>query len=195
MGSATAADRKGHQEVTGKGDTMKKLVLFALAALMGLALTLTVTGCGSSDAANEKLIREGLTEEFNQIKDPNSTLWKGMSDTLPPDVFASWIGSCEFEIVSVAINGDTADATISLTGKQLYPALESAQEKLMDEATSGLAPEEAEERLYELLSAELDKLQPATTEVVLTYKLEGKTWMPSNEAASSQQFQNALLGS
>ncbi|MDR2106773.1 MAG: hypothetical protein LBP24_05140 [Coriobacteriales bacterium] len=176
---------------------MKKIALFALAALMGLALMLTATGCGASDAANEKLIRDGLTEEFNEVKDPDSALWAGVPAELPSDIFNAWLGSYNFEIGEVKINGTTAEATVKVTGKQLLVALESAQDELLNgdpAELEALTDDEFEEKLYELIAAELDKLDTVSTEIVLTYALVGDTWTPTNDTESSKKLEETLLG-
>jgi hypothetical protein len=170
---------------------MKKIALFAAAVLTGLALMLALTGCGSND---EKVIRDGLTEELNELKDPNSPTVTAASGGLSTDVITAWLDGFDFTIGEIAIDGDTANATVTITCKQIYPAVTAAQERILsDEDLSGLTSDEIEKRLNEIIVEELQSFSPASTEIVIPCNKSDNTW--SVDIASTAELTNALTGS
>jgi hypothetical protein len=158
-------------------------------ALMGLALVLAATGCKSND---ESVIRNGVTDQFNQLKDSGSPTWSNVSRSLSSDAVTIWLDDYRFEIGAITVDGDTASVTVTVTNKQLYPTLASAQERLLSEEASSLTDAEFEQRAGDLILDELERAQPVTTEVVLACEKSDNTW--SATGASMGEFMNALLG-
>jgi hypothetical protein len=180
------------RKTTERGDNMKKVALFATAALMGLALMFALTGCGAN---NEKVIRDGLTDELNELKDPNSTTVTEAAQGLSTDVITAWLDGFDFEIGTIAIEGDTAEATVTITCKQIYPAVMAAQERILggEEDLTGLSSDEIESRMNELIVEELQSASPVSTELVIPCNKSDNTW--SVDVTSTSELTNALAGS
>jgi hypothetical protein len=186
-----------------KEKNMRKVGLLVLAALMSCALMFALVGCTS----DEKAIRDGLTEELNQFKDPNSDLWKeiinssgGNLDSMGLEaqaLIAAWTEGFSFEVGEITIDGDSAQAKISITSKQLLPAVTSATRVLetlvSDPSNNQMTMDEITARMGELILDELTKSTPATTEITIPCSKTGNEW--SEGAAATSEYTRALLGS
>jgi hypothetical protein len=169
---------------------MKRIGLFALAALLGLAMLLTTTGCLGGD---EGVIRSGLESEFNELKNPSSDTWADVAGEMPTDVINAWLGGFNYEIGEITVNGDTASATVTFTNKQLMPVVLSTQARMETEDFSSLeTTEEIQAKSTEILLEELQKSQAKTTEVVIECEKTGNLWSVSS--AGQAALTNALLG-
>jgi hypothetical protein len=169
---------------------MKRIGLFALAALLSLAMLLAVTGCLGSD---EAVIRDGLTSEFDELKNPSSDTWADVAGEMPTDVIDAWLGGFNYEIGEIIINGDTATAAVTFTNKQLMPAILSATERMETEDLSSITTEEeGMAKSTEMILEELQKSQAKTTEVVIECEKVGNLWSVSMEGQAV--LTTALLG-
>jgi hypothetical protein len=169
---------------------MKRIGLFVLAALLGLATLLATTGCLGGD---EAVIRDGLTSEFNELKNPSSDTWADVSGEMPTDVINAWLGGFNYEIGEITIDGDTATAAVTLTNKQLMPAVLSASERMTTEDLSSITTEEESwAKTTEIILEELQKTQAKTTEVVIECEKMGNLWSVSAEGQAV--LTTALLG-
>jgi hypothetical protein len=173
----------------------KKTMLIAAAALLCLTCLLALTACGE---ANKSIIKTGLTNDLEQLKDPNSDLWRQAIEStggaLTTEFVSAWSKSYSFEIGEITVEGKTATAQISITCKQLLPVIQSAPEILLSSTDlTGLTEDEVTKKLQETFLSELDKAQPETTEIVVSCELIDNTWEPDAQATS--EFEKALLGS
>ena len=179
---------------------MRKISLVVVSVLMVFALAFSLVGCGNAD---EKAIRDGLTKEFNQFKDPKSSLWqKDMKNELKElsklgintdDLINAWVKDFSFKVGTIKIDGNKATAEISITCRQFFPAFEAATEKLMQEDLSGFTTEAAVYKRYgELIVEELNKQKPVTTVVKIPCTKSGTTW--SEGAGAEEEYARALLG-
>jgi hypothetical protein len=168
---------------------MKRIALLVTTALMSLAMVFAITGCGGSDEAT---IRNGLTDELNDLKDPNSATWSEVAGEMPADVIFAWLDGYNFEIGEIAIEGDAATVKVTVTNKQLLPVVVSTQTRLQGEIDSSMTSEEIEKKANEILLDELQKAQPKTTDIEINCEKSGNTWSVSDVGISELTL--ALLG-
>jgi hypothetical protein len=180
---------------------MKKVALVVLAALMSCTMLFALVGCGKSD---EQVIKEGLSEELDGFKNPDSDMW---SEIIASDgaslesvgldtkaVIASWTQGFAYEITSVTVDGDTATAEINITCKQLYPVIETAQSKILaDESNAQLSSDELTKKIAQIIMEELDNATPITTTVTVPCSKDGDTW--AEGAGAEALYEGALMGS
>jgi hypothetical protein len=178
---------------------MKRMGFIVLGVLMSCALAFTLGGCVN----DEKAIRDGLTTELNQFKDPNSVLWKEITASSADefadmgvesqDLVNAWIEGFSFEIGEITVNGDTAQAEISITSKQLVSATSNLTETLMnDPSIQQMTEEEATKKAGEIILDALRKSTPVTTEITVPCVKNGNQW--SEDASATNEYARALLG-
>jgi len=179
---------------------MRKISLIVVSVMMIFVLAFSLVGCGNPD---EKAIRDGLTQEFNQFKDPKSNLWqkemkkelKGLSDLgiNVDDMITAWVKDLSFKVGTIKIDGNKATAEVSITCRQFYPAFEAATNRLMEEDIESFANEAAVYKRYgELIVDELNKQKPVTTVINIPCKKDGNTW--SDDKGAEEEYARALLG-
>jgi len=179
---------------------MKKFSLVVVSIVMAFALAFSLVGCGNAD---EKAIRDGLTKEFNQFKDPKSNMWQvEMKSTLKElsdlgintdNLVTAWVKDFSFKIGTIKIEGNKATAEVSITCKQFYPALEKATEKLFDDPNlNNMTDEEAMKKWGELIVAELNSAKAVTTVISIPCTKAGNTW--AEDAGAEAQYSKALMG-
>jgi len=179
---------------------MKKFSLVAVSIVMAFALAFSLAGCGNAD---EKVIRDSLTKEFNQFKDPKSKMWKvDMKDNLKElsdlgvntdDLIAAWVKDFSFKVGTIKIEGNKATAEVSITCKQLFPAIEKATEKLSNDPNlSNMSEKQAMKKWGEQVIAELNSAKAVTTVISIPWTKTGNTW--EEDAAAEAQYSKALMG-
>jgi hypothetical protein len=177
---------------------MKKLATIALSALgalssitLAIAMAIALTGCGPSD---ESVIRNGLTDEFNRIKDPGSDAWSGLSGELSADTLAAWLEGFTFEIGEITIEGDSATVAVTITCKQLYPAVQNVRTSLQEDASlASMTNDEIKEKANKLYLDELNAARPVTTTVTIPCAKNDRTWIVTESEARG--YTSAMLGS
>ncbi|MDR2587136.1 MAG: hypothetical protein LBC23_02595 [Coriobacteriales bacterium] len=174
---------------------LRKTLMVTAAIVVCFALVLTLSACGE---ANKAVIKTALTNDLEQLKDPTSDLWRDAIDSsggaLSAEFVSAWSKGYSFEVGEISIEGTTATAQVSITCKQLFPVMLSAQEALLnDEGLAEITEDELLQKVEEAFIAELDKAQPATTEFEVTCELIDNVWEPTAQATA--EFEKALLGS
>jgi hypothetical protein len=179
---------------------MKKIALIALAALMSLTLLFALAGCGPKD---EEVIRDGLAEQLDTFKDPNSTTWTGFSEAEGasleaiglnmPDIVAALIDGYSYEIGTITVDGNKATATVTITCKQLVPAVTASSDELnADEMNIGLTEEELYPKYAEAVMRNLTAAQPTTTTLTISFNKNDNIWSEATGAQNS--IANAFMG-
>jgi hypothetical protein len=180
---------------------MRKIGLLALTAVMGCVLAFALVGCSS----DEKIIRDGLTEQLNQFKDPDSELWQDVISSSggdlssmgleAGDLISAWTEGFSFEVGEITVNGDTAEAKISITGKQLMPAVNSAGTKMTSdlERLQSMTSDEITLEMGRTILNELKASSPVTTEIMVPCSKSGNEW--SETSSATNEYTRALLGS
>jgi hypothetical protein len=167
---------------------MKRITAFVASVLVSLVMIGALTGC----ANNEQVIRDGLTEEFNQFKDASVVEQAGMSGGMPTEVLTAWLDGYTFEIGEITVDGNSATAALTITCKPLYTATANAEKRITNEPSTATTEAENTARINEILLEEMNKLSPVTTELLLTCEKIGNTWTVSDKSVND--YMTALLG-
>jgi hypothetical protein len=179
---------------------MKKIGFIVLGALMSCALAFALVGCTS----DEQAIRNGLTTELDQFKDPNSALWKEITNSSADDfadmgldsqtLISAWTEGFSFEVGEITVTGNTAQAQVSITSKQLAAAMTAIQNMVPDDPSSAEQMTEAEitKKLGEEILNALNQSAPVTTEITIPCTKVGNEW--SEDASATTEYARALLG-
>jgi hypothetical protein len=157
---------------------------------MGFTIMLVTMGCSSGD---ESVIRDGLTKEFDQYRDPTSNAAVAVSGGLSAEITAAWLDAYDFEIGEITIDGNSANVDVTVTNKQLYPAVRDAREKLLEEDTTSLTDAAYEARSNELLIEELEASQPVSSKFVIPCEKNDSTWSMSDVGLNA--YRDAMMGS
>jgi hypothetical protein len=178
---------------------MKRIGFIVLGALVSCALAFALGGCTS----DEQAIRNGLTTELDQFKDPNSALWKEITSSSADDfadmglesqdLISAWTEGFSFEIGEITVTGNTAEAQISITSKQLVSATTNLTETLRnDPSIQEMTEAEAIKRTGEIILDALKQSTPVTTEITILCTKNGNEW--SEDASATNEYAQALLG-
>lgn len=181
-----------------------KIASFFVLLLTCLLACGFLTSCGQD---NEKLIRDSLTEELDDIKnldpayleeltsDPNVSQLESFGID-PEEFVTSYLTGFDYRIDDVTVNGDTATATVVLTTKsfsQFNDALNDATTDLLnDESIYSMSMDEIYQVIGQTVMDVLDGLPTNETDpLTLDYELIDKTWTPT--AASQSMLESALM--
>ena len=162
------------------GMKLKRILgVFALSAVLVCSLG-GVVGCSNT----EQLIRDSLTEEIDQYKNV---------DELAKAILSGFDGTVD----SVTVNGDKAEAIVTITSKSLSN-MESELTDIISDAQD--APELKGKGLDDIYkwcgqkmmeyinNAPVETHEPITVE----YVKNGNTWAPT--AASTSEMQSVIFG-
>jgi len=166
----------------------KRVILVAMAALLAIGALTALTGCGQSD---EDVIKESLSNELSQLKDPSSEyrtqLDPSLSSNLQSIGFSSeesqafldsLFDSLEYNVGEVLIEGDVATVSADITIKQYNPIFNNALTVFQSEAATAqyATQDEAYNRLKEPIQDELANITPATTPIQIHCSKVDNTW-------------------
>lgn len=184
--------------------TWKRIAL-SLAVLTAVAFGgLALSACGPS---NEEVVTQAVTDELELIKTHDDATLDQLAgyegaDALAPygidakGFLASFLDGFDYRIDDVTVDGETAQATITLTAKSFSAfadAVSQGQAALAaDESVANLTDEELNQRVGQTLMEALGSVTAAEKPpVALTFTLEDGTWKPNQDA--QQLLQNTLL--
>jgi hypothetical protein len=171
-----------------------------LAVLMVLTMGTVLVGCGGND---EQVIKDGLSSNLEQFKDPKSAQWQEIISVQgsqlesvgidPQELVVAWVDGFEFSIDSVTVTDDTAVVEITITCKQLNAAMQSATSALLaDESLAELSTDEIEKKTADTIMSELRALQPATTSITVECVKNGNEW--TERAGAVAAYTSAFVG-
>ncbi len=180
--------------------------IIALAALCcslvfsGAALA----GCGPD---HEQTIRDALTQELDSIKNLDESFMSDLSSEPevaalsefgidPTEFFTSYLAGFDYRIDEVVVDGETANATVTLTTKSFTEFTEnlnqSLEAMLADDSLAGLSEEELYAKIGQTVLDTLNSLTPVeNAPVTLTYELIDNTWTPT--ADSQALLESSLM--
>lgn len=183
---------------------MKKFVAGVAAAAM---LTLSMgafVGCGQSD---EEVIREALTEELESIKNQDASYMAELSAEMgdaelasygidAADFMSKYLSGFDYSIDSVTVNGDTAEAVVTLTCKSFsdYEAAIEAEtmNAIQTQDIYSMSDQDINLLVGQIMMTALDKVDAVpTTPITIEYFKNGNTWEPTE--ASSDAITSAML--
>jgi hypothetical protein len=179
---------------------MKRIALVALSVVLAFSMIFALTGCIKGD---EKVIKDAMTDQLNQLKNPNSDIWKkDMKSSLDSmsslgidaqQLVAAWTEGFDYKIGTITIDGNKATAELTITCKQINPAIDSAQLKYKSDATNNsLSESERAKKIGELIISELKAQTLTTTSITVEFTKSGNTWTESFGAMD--EYSRALVG-
>lgn len=182
----------------------RALTVFGLTALMAFSLT-AFAGCGGAD--DEQVIRDAITEELDSYK----TLDDSVVDELIADMDAdslseygidgaefikTYLDGFDYTIDSVTVDGDKAEAVITMTCKS-YSGYEAALEEaattiMQQEGLASMTADEVNALIGTTIMDALEKVELAQTQpFTVEYTKSGNVWEPA--ASSSNDVATALM--
>lgn len=190
--------------------TIGKSALFALALAVAALLLTGLTACGGETP--EDIIRKGVTEELESIKSLDQAaldeIVAGAASSgtdfeeygISMDEFArTWLSGFDYTVDNVTVEGQEANATVTVTCKSLMEGvniwLEKATEVASDPEVASLPTDELNKKLGTLLIESIGEAPTQTNTVDLPYVLNGNTWEPGSgfDAALSEVFAGGAL--
>lgn len=177
---------------------MKKIISIMTAVAL-VAGALCLVGCGQN---NEQLIREKLTEELDTFKNQDDSALSSIATAMEnegldemgidsQEFAAAVLNGFDYTIDDVQVNGDTANATVTIVSKSssdfTQRITEVAQTLVDDPAIAELTSEEKMSKLGEAVMQAFDETEVVTETATIEYKLNNNTWEPvdgSNSLAS-----------
>lgn len=168
---------------------------FAVVLAMGFGL---LAGCSSGQQTDEDLVRNSLSSELDSVKNLDEKFVNEISEAIDMsrlslygidgiEFMKSYLEGFDYAIDSVTVDGDTAQAQLTLTCKS-YTGYQKALQAAVDEITAnpdeiaGLSNDDINKKIGEIVIQSLNGVELKPTEpVVINYKKNDGTW----EAASS----------
>lgn len=165
----------------------KKLVALVTAALMVFCLG-ALAGCGKSD---EEVITELLASEFEAMKTLDEQYVADLAQSAGADALAAYgidatdfvknyLDGFDYEILGVAVDGDKATATCTVTVKslnQFYDKFAAAINKLDYNELANLSEDKLNKKLGELVTKCLSDVTPQKSgEFSIDLEKDGSTW-------------------
>lgn len=180
-----------------KSRILTQVVYTVLAAVLGIGL-LSLVGCGSSQQSDEELVRSSLSSELDSIKNLDEKFVNEISEAVDMsrlslygidgmEFMRSYLEGFDYSIDSVTVDGETAQAQLTLTCKS-YTGYQKALQAAVDNITAnpdeiaGLSNDDINKKIGEIVIQSLDGVELKPTEpVTINYTKVDDTW----EAASS----------
>ena len=166
-----------------------------IAALVALAMLVSLCACGGK--SSEEVIREGVSADFETIKNfkdnPSSEILGNLSDMADleqfgidgNEFFTIWFDGFDYQIDEITIQGDSATVKVTLTIKSFEDALNRFTEEInklqYDEEYIGLAEEEIYKKLGPILLDCIKQAPLFSPTVELPYVLKDGTWTPGSD--------------
>jgi len=152
---------------------------------------------------DEKILREGLTEEYKKFSDPRYYLWqldiRATIDALrdmginPQDLIAVWTEGFQYQVGAITVNGNNATVEVTMTCKQYHPAVDLAVRRFISAPeVRTMTEEEMNARLGSLIFQELASARPVTTTITISCTKSGSVWTISESA--EYEYYKVLFG-
>lgn len=173
--------------------------LVAVSLAFGLACSLSACGGGQSD---EDVINASLTAELDSIKNLDDSFINDFSDSINMsqlsvygidgvEFMKSYLDGFDYSIDSITVDGDTAQAQITLTCKS-YTGYTQALQQAVDEITANpesiadatASESDIEAMVGNIVIDSLNGVGLATTEpIVITYTKVDDGWEPASSTS------------
>ncbi|MEY8461179.1 hypothetical protein AALA69_08650 [Eggerthellaceae bacterium 24-137] len=168
-----------------------------IAGLLAISI-FSLSGCGSSQQSDEELVRSSLASELDSIKNLDEKFVNEISEAIDMsrlslygidgmEFMRSYLSGFDYSIDAVTVDGETAQAQLTLTCKS-YTGYQKALQAAVDDITAnpdelaGLSNDDINKKIGEIVIQSLDGVELKPTEpVTINYTKVDDTW----EAASS----------
>ncbi|WP_296011197.1 hypothetical protein [uncultured Adlercreutzia sp.] len=179
----------------------QKILSGAAALLLALAVMVALPGCGGGQS-DEDVIRASLSQELDSIKNIDDSFVNEFSESINMsqlsvygidgvEFMKAYLDGFDYTIDSIEVNGDTAQAQITLTCKS-YTAYAQALQDAVNEITSD--PEkiasvngsdsEINDMVGGIVIDSLNGVDLATTEpIIINYTKVDNTWEPASSTS------------
>ena len=179
----------------------QKILAGAAALLLALAVMVALPGCGGGQS-DEDVIRASLSQELDSIKNIDDSFVNEFSESINMsqlsvygidgvEFMKAYLDGFDYTIDSIEVNGDTAQAQITLTCKS-YTAYAQALQDAVNEITSD--PEkiasvngsdsEINDMVGGIVIDSLNGVDLATTEpIIINYTKVDNTWEPASSTS------------
>ena len=182
-------------------NTLIALLAIAIASFMAV----TLTACGGKD--DSTVIKECISQELDQIKNKDGDEWKELVDSFNSSVgnsldqlgidgnaiMTAWLSDFDYSIKDVKIDGDTADAQVSITNKSIMDSLGEWQTETINELSSKTAISDDDYKAAgQKLIQKIENSTPKTQDATFTFTKSGNTWT-LDEASATNELYNCLM--
>lgn len=183
--------------VKSKSGTLIRGTAAVIAGLLAISI-FSLSGCGSSQQSDEELVRSSLASELDSIKNLDEKFVNEISEAIDMsrlslygidgmEFMRSYLSGFDYSIDAVTVDGETAQAQLTLTCKS-YTGYQKALQAAVDDITAnpdelaGLSNDDINKKIGEIVIQSLDGVELKPTEpVTINYTKVDDTW----EAASS----------
>ncbi len=184
--------------------------MLALTAALSATMLVGLTACGGESA--EDVIRKGVTEELESIKNLDQAALDeimagaGAADAgldeygIDMEEFCrTWLEGFDYSVDNVTVDGENATATVTITCKSLMEGMTIFMDKVtaLTEDTEAMSKpmEELNLQMGTMLMESLGEAPLETNTVDLPYALNGNTWEPGAgfDTALSEAFAGGAL--
>lgn len=181
--------------------TAAKALTGMLCATLALVGGLVLTGCSGADP--EDAVRADLTANFDQLKnlegDALEEIADGMGNTgleqyglENTEVITAMLDGFDYTIDSVAVDGDTATAEVTVTSKSMSELMnldtDALTADLMEAVTSGELDPSDDDAINawagEYMMGLVEQIEPSEKTISLTYVNGDDGWTMDDSSAS-----------
>lgn len=175
-------------------------ILASFILVLALAFSLVAfSGC-SKPQDDSQVIEQSLTSELNSIKDLDDSFVNEFSESINMsqlsmygidgvEFMKAYLDGFDYTIDSINVNGDTAEAQITLTCKSYtgyQQALEEAVTKITEnpDELAGMSNEDINKKIGEIVTGSLDGVELKPTEpITITYTKVNDVWEPASSTS------------
>lgn len=182
----------------------KKIVAVVVSCALCALSAVAFAGCGGM--SDEDAIRQAISKEFDAVKNLDANFMEEFGSGIDAEslevygidtaeLVMGYLEGFDYEIQSVTVDGETADAVVVLTCKS-YTGFETELMKaafgLIDDPSILLkSEEELNAMMGPMIMEALANVELAQTDpITLTYKKSGKDWQP--DASVSGAISDAM---
>ena len=188
---------------TIRSSAARAALAFALVAMCAL-LAVGLSACGSK--APEDVIREGVTQELESIKNLDQAaldeILAGAGETATDleeygisveDFARAWLDGFDYAVNDVTVDGENATVAVDISCRSLTGAMESwLTDIVSDDSLLDLTTEELNSYIGSSLIEAIGAASIETNSAELPYVLNGNTWEPG--AGFDDALGQAFLG-
>ncbi|WP_417142375.1 hypothetical protein [Raoultibacter massiliensis] len=190
--------------------SLTKGALLALAVALAATMLTGLVACGGESA--EDVIRKGVTEELESIKNLDQTALDeimagagaanaGLEEYgIDMEEFCrTWLDGFDYSVDNVTVDGENATATVTITCKSLAEGINIFMDKVTalteDPEAMSKSMDELNQMMGTMLMEGIGEAPVETNTVDLPYVLNGNTWEPGPgfDTALSQAFAGGAL--
>lgn len=167
---------------------LQRVLFGAFMGIICAVMAFCLSGCGQSD---EELIKQGLDDELSVLSDPSDEELQdlieksGVTDDelsdfgIPSsDLIKSWIDGYSYEIGDITVDGDSAQAEVTMTIKHLGTILNDWSSTAIDalDITSYSSEEDLYADLGESMMKAINGAEPAAETATIDLEKSDDGW-------------------